>query len=64
MNRPVKLCRWCGAPFTAKSKERSAAFDRRKHCSRSCQVSTQNRVRAAEKATIQAGAAGANGGGK
>ncbi len=64
MNRPIKLCKWCCVPFTARSNESPGVFDRRKHCSRSCQVSTQNRIRATEKATILAGAAGIKGAGK
>lgn len=64
MSLAVKFCKWCGAPFAARSNERPGAFDRRKHCSRSCQVSTQNRMRAHEKATILASAASIKGAGK
>jgi hypothetical protein len=42
----VHACRWCGDPMERRENESFASFRRRKHCSRSCAVSSQNRARA------------------
>ena len=50
MTATERLCRWCGEPLVRRPGERPSAYSRRAHCSRTCQVCTQNRTRA-RKAT-------------
>lgn len=37
-----KACRWCGEAFFRRDNEPPSRFVKREHCSRSCQVCTQN----------------------
>ena len=46
MHKSGKRCLWCGGLFYRRAEERPSAFERRKHCDRSCQVATQNSDRA------------------
>ena len=46
MTNTDRACRWCGEPLVRRADERPSAYTRRTHCSRSCQVATQNRTRA------------------
>ena len=50
----MRACAWCGDSLAAREGERPSAFAKREHCSRSCQVRTQNRKRARENRRLAA----------